>query len=351
MMETTVIYQCPNCGAGLSFDAEAQKFSCEFCLSEFTEDQLCTEESEAERQRMEEERQEFNASMDEYSCPSCGARVVADHSTAAHFCYYCHNPVVLVGRLSGQLRPQKVVPFKFDKEHAKERFLKFAKRKWFVPRSFFSASQVEKITGVYYPFWITDADTESSMRADATRQRVWRVGNTEYTETSKFEIERSGNIHFEDITTSAFSEADKHMLEGVLPYPSEALEEFSMPYLSGFVAKKRDLERDALNAEVKKRMNGYAGTLLQNTAHGYNTVNIREMNVNIKQSHWEYALLPIWILTYRGRDNKVYTYALNGHTGQVYGELPISFFKLGLLFAAIVAAATPIIALLGGMLF
>ena len=36
-----------------------------------------------------------------YICPSCGAEVVTDATTAATFCYYCHNPVVLSGKLSG----------------------------------------------------------------------------------------------------------------------------------------------------------------------------------------------------------------------------------------------------------
>ena len=31
----------------------------------------------------------------------CGAEVVTDATTAATFCYYCHNPVVLSGKLSG----------------------------------------------------------------------------------------------------------------------------------------------------------------------------------------------------------------------------------------------------------
>jgi predicted RNA-binding Zn-ribbon protein involved in translation (DUF1610 family) len=148
-METTIAYQCPNCGAGLAFDASEQKFCCEFCLSEFTEDQISQTETEEVRQEREEARQAYNDSMNEYSCPNCGAQVVADEHTAADYCYFCHNPVVLVGKLSGQMRPDRVVPFQYDKEQAKQRFLKFASKKWFVPRNFFSASQVEKITGVY----------------------------------------------------------------------------------------------------------------------------------------------------------------------------------------------------------
>lgn len=350
-MENIITYQCPNCGAGLAFDAAEQKFCCEFCLSEFQEEQLKETQTEEDRVRAEEEKQAYNDGMNEYSCPSCGAQVVADLHTVADYCYYCHNPVVLVGKLSGQMRPHRIVPFRYDKEQAKEKFLQFATKKWFVPNNFFRKDQVEKIMGIYYPFWITDADTVSELHGDATRLRVWRMGNVEYTETSKFKIYRKGNIHFEDITSSAFSQADKTMLEGVLPYPGEALQEFSMPYLSGYVAKKRDIEREDLSAEIKGRMNRYAETLLKQTVMGYNTTTVRDMNVQIQSSHWEYSLLPVWVLTYRGRKGRIYTYAMNGHTGKVYGELPVSPVKLGLLFGAIALALTPILFLLGGMLF
>ena len=336
MNTTTFTYQCPNCGAGLAFDAEKQTFACEFCLSEFTEDEARAANTEEELHTREEETRAYNDAMNEYECPSCGAHVVSDEHTVASFCYYCHNPVVLVGRLSGQMKPHRIIPFKYDKAEAEKKFLQFAKSKRFLPRAFFADSQVEKITGVYYPFWVTDADTDSSIHAHATRTRVWRVGNVEYTETSNFKIHRSGDIHFEDITTSALSEADKRMLEGILPYPSEALQEFSMPYLSGFQAKKRDIEREQLSEEVRRRMKDYAAQLLRGTVHGYTGVNVQETEVNVRQSHWEYSLMPIWILNYKGR---------------VYGELPISFAKLGALLAAVALPLTALFTWIGGMLF
>lgn len=351
METTTLTYQCPNCGAGLAFDAEKQKFCCEFCLSEFTEQEAKAANPAEDLREKEAAEREYNEHMNEYECANCGARVVADDHTVADICYYCHNPVVAVGRLSGQMRPQRIIPFQYDKEAAEKKFLEFAKRKWFVPRSFFAASQVEKIQGVYYPFWVTDADTVGTMNAHATRTRVWRAGRVEYTETSNFQIHCRGNIHFEDITTSAFSQADKKMLEGILPYPSEALQDFSMPYLSGFLAKKRDVERAALTDEVRGRMQGYAEQLLRGTVKGYQTVAVQETNVNVQKSHWEYALMPIWILTYRDRRDRTYTYAMNGYTGKVYGELPVSFPKLGLLFASIAVPLTAFLSWIGGMLF
>ena len=319
MADSTVAFRCPNCDAGLAFNAEKQKFCCEFCLSEFDLAELEGSDAQKKAEEAAKQGEEYCESMREYYCPNCGAEISADEHTAADFCCYCHNPVVLRGKLSGQMRPDKVVPFRFDREEAEQRFLSFAKKKWFVPRGFFRKSQADKIRGIYYPFWVTDADTDARVAGSATKVRTWSDSRYRYTETSHFGISRAGNIHFEDITTSAFSQADKQMLEGILPYPSDALEPFSMPYLSGFLAKKRDIERQSLTDEVRSRMYLYAEQLLRATVQGYTTVNLRECGLNIRKSHWEYTLMPIWLLIYKGK-KRDYTYAMNGCTGKIYGE-------------------------------
>lgn len=348
-MNGTVIYACPNCGAGLSFDAEQQKFACEFCLSAFTEEELSALDAAKKAEESRRADEEYCEGMNTYVCRSCGAELTADEHTVADFCCYCHNPVVLSGKLSGQMRPDKIVPFQYDKQEAEKKFLAYTKKKWFLPRAFFAPDQAKKITGVYYPFWVTDADTDAHLRATATRVRTWRVGDTQYTETSRFRIVRDGELHFEDLVSSATTEAEKEMLEGILPFPSDALMDFSMPYLAGFLAKKRNIERKDLTAEVRGRMEQYARTLLQGTVHGYTGVTVQSTDVNVKKSHWEYTLMPIWLLTYH-KNGKVYTYAMNGHTGKVYGKLPVSLPKLAILFGSVFTGLSALLIVLGGLL-
>ena len=341
-MNTTLTYHCPCCGAGLSFDPEKQLFSCEYCLSEFTEEDLAakTAENEAaeEAARAAEEAaraaetpdEEFSAGINLYACGACGAEVQADESTAATICPYCHNPVILTGKLSGQMKPHKIIPFAFDKEGAKQRFGDYISKKWFVPRDFKSASQLDKITGIYYPFWVTDADAKAAMAARATRVRTWYAGDYRYTETSKFHVYREGYIHFEDIVTPAITEEDREMLDGILPYPSDSLQPFSMPYLSGFLTKKRDIEREAVREAVRARMVGYSATLLRGTIGPYTTVTPATPRLFVNTIHWDYTLMPIFLMTYR-HGKKTYTYAMNGYTGKLYGRLPVSGKKLALL--------------------
>ena len=349
-MDATVTYKCPNCDAGLLFDANTQKFSCEFCMSAFTEEELAATASAERAEEKMRENAEFADEIKEYFCPNCGAEVVAEKNTVADFCYYCHNPIVLSDKVAGMMKPTKIIPFKFEKDQAVEEFLRYAKKKWFVPRDYFSAAQLDRISGIYYPFWVVDADTDSQMEGIGKKIRSWRSGDYRYTETSSFSVMRRGRIHFEDITSSAISTEDKAMLEGILPYPCELYQDFSMPYLQGFVAKKRDIEREQLTDEVKGRMNNYASTLLRRTVMGYDSFYPNGCDVGILNSHWEYSLMPIWIMTYRkksGNKEKTYIYAMNGATGKIYGELPVSIPKLLLLALGILLGVAALVFGLG----
>lgn len=321
---------------------EKQRFACEYCGSDYTEQQLA-ELAPSEQSNSSSETQEIAV----YHCASCGAEVVTDATTAATTCYYCHNPVVLMGKLDGELRPHKVIPFTIGRDEAVSRFLSWVGKKWFVPPAFFCKKQIELISGVYFPYWITDVDVEAALDTTATKVRVWRAGNTEHTETSYFHVVREGNLHFEDIETIALRKANPKLVEGVQPFDGTAAQPFSVGYLSGFVAEKRDIEQAELTARVAQEVAGYTGHLVSDTVSGYSMVMDRTPTVTNRGDRWEYAMAPIWMLTYKGRDSKTYVFAMNGQTGRIYGELPLDIGRLALLFGG-VALALLIILLIGG---
>ena len=350
-MSSILSYQCPNCEAALSFDPARGHFHCEYCLSDFVEEtltQLLDGKAKAKEEETREERETFQSELEEYYCPNCGATVACVGNTAATICHFCHTPVLHRGKLTGEMKPDRIVPFQFDKERAKEAFLRFAKKHKFVPKEFYAPEQIEHIQGIYYPFWITDADVKANLDADTTRVRSWSSGRYHYVETTHFFVERGGEIHFEDLTASALSEVDKEMLEGILPFPPSALQPFSMPYLSGFLTKKRDIEQQSLETETHQKMEGYAERLLRDTIHGYSTVKVRDTRVEVYRQNWEYALMPLWVLTWRDKKGKAYTYAMNGHTGKVWGQLPVHYPKL-IGWASVLAAAVGVVAGLLGV--
>lgn len=98
-----------------------------------------------------------------YTCPSCGAQIVTDATTAATFCYYCHNPVVLGGRLEGKFLPDQVIPFSVSREDAEKGFKDYVCKKNlsrvpFITKSRSRASQVYIFhTGITIPDWRENA--------------------------------------------------------------------------------------------------------------------------------------------------------------------------------------------------
>lgn len=100
------------------------------------------DETEAAEQAAGERESEPEGEAVYYSCPSCGAEIVTDATTAATFCYYCHNPVVLGKRLEGSYLPNKIIPFEIGREEAEKKFLDFVSKKKYVPKAFLTKNRL-----------------------------------------------------------------------------------------------------------------------------------------------------------------------------------------------------------------
>ncbi len=346
----TASYKCLNCGAGLLFSPGQQKLKCDYCLSEFTiaEVEEYTRRMEA-RAAAEEARETAEAQEGDlvaYTCNSCGAEVVTEETTSATFCYYCHNPVLLTGRLSGTYRPQKVIPFAINKEKAIEIFKDWAGKRKFVPKDFTSASQLEKTTGLYLPHWMADYQVNVDYSGTATSRRSWVSGRTEYTEHNEYSIARSGTVDVNHVHEVALRKIDKELVDSITPYDESQATDFSLTYLSGFFAEKYDILQEDLKPVIENRVRRYADSLVQDTIGGYSNLNLLRQDLNFSGESWHYTLLPAWILTYLYQ-GKTFIYAINGQTGKIHGELPVDKKKLSLT-SIFLAAAVMVLLLLGG---
>ncbi|MGH2245636.1 TFIIB-type zinc ribbon-containing protein, partial [Enterococcus faecalis] len=82
----------------------------------FTAEEECSPTQQTET--TENESTADAGTMEIFNCASCGAQIVTDATTAATYCYYCHNRVVLARRLSGEFLPENVLPFSIEKDEA-----------------------------------------------------------------------------------------------------------------------------------------------------------------------------------------------------------------------------------------
>ena len=348
----SVEYKCPNCSADLKFNPETQKLDCEFCLSSFTVDEIkkiCASAETSIPQEAVQVKEDFENHTHLYRCKSCGAEIMADDQQTALFCYYCHNPVILAGKMGGEYKPDKVIGFKLTKENAISSFQKWVSKRWFVPKDFKSQQQIEKLTGLYVPFWVADCNINADYRAIGKKVRSWTSGNYSYTETKEFRIIRQGNLVTKGIPADGETKIDDLLMEAIEPFDYRDAKDFSMSYLSGFYADKYDVDKAAVFPRIRARSTQACDSLIKSTISGYSSV-IPSMNqYNIMSTDWSYMMLPVWFMSYRYKDN-IYEFAINGQTGKLAGTPPLAKGRLALACGIIGAAVMAVCTLIGGAL-
>lgn len=344
-----ITYQCPNCAAPLEFNSETQKWDCKFCLSSFEESDLQKMQTQktAEPEESEQDDQEQTGQKC-YFCPNCGAEIVTDESTVASFCTFCGNPVVLPKKMDGLFRPQQVVPFQLNKEQAKQALYQLCRKKPLLPRDFTDKAHIEKVTGIYVPFWLNDCYVNANLQATGERVSSWKKGDTQYTKTDVYALFRTGSFIYRDIPSDASKKMDDDMMDALEPFSFEELKEFQMPYLSGYFAQRYDVSKEECRERVKKRIEQSTKEKLRETCLHYTAVQVSSSSADIIKADSKYVMLPVWLL-YTKYHSKDYLFAMNGQTGKMVGELPMSIPK-AFLIGGIIAAATTILGTIGGLL-
>ena len=351
-------YKCPCCGAGLIFDAE-QQMKCEYCDNTFDMETVrafadAPETGDQQREHWDEASvenwsDEDQSRMHTFLCPACAGEIITDENTAATFCPYCGNPSVLPGRVSNGLKPDGVIPFNTTKEDAKNAFLQLCKGKPLLPKFFTQEQQVEKITGMYVPFWLYDCDAAFDGSYKATRVHFWSDSKYNYTKTDHYLLKRSAEASYFGIPMDGSSKMDDTFMESIEPFDYSAIESFDMAYLSGFFADKYDVASEKGHDRIRQRVENAMYDRIQESLIGYATTVPTSRNLDLHHRNARYVLMPVWILNTRYQ-GKIYTFAMNGQTGKMTGSFPICPKRSAAWFAGIWAAATLVVSLIQLML-
>lgn len=355
-MAEALTYKCPCCGAGLDFHSLSGKMKCAYCDSEIDIEELKKsrefENSEDKFDSFEFDGDSKKWNDDEASdfivntCSSCGGKLITDANTAATRCVYCGNPALLTERLTGIYKPDLVVPFKKTKDEAKAALRQFYKKKYLLPKLFKDENKISEITGMYVPFWLYDCKTDSKFTYKASRSISWSDSRFIYTKTDYFRLYRDGQLDFINIPADASKRIDDTIMESIEPFDLKEAVGFEAAYLSGYCADKYDETPDECEDRIKQRIYTSVDSQLRSTTVGYTGVIKESANVSYTDKDVKYALLPVWILNTEYK-NKQYTFAMNGQTGKLVGNLPVDYKKFALFTAASTAIIGSIFALIG----
>ena len=342
-------YKCPCCNAGLVFGSQMQQLTCEYCDNTFEIDAVKaynesqTGEAEDAFSWEAEKQQEWSeaeqSSLQGFRCPACGGEILTEETTAATFCPFCDNPTILPARLSGSLKPDAVLPFRKSKEDAQAAFLKLCKGKPLLPKNFTSQQRLERITGMYVPFWLYDCDADFSGSYKATRIHRWSDSRYNYTRTEHFLLSRQGNAGFAGIPMDGSTKMEDAFMESIEPFDYTQMVPFEMAYLTGYLADKYDVPSQDGENRIRQRVEKSMEDQIQSTLLGFATVIPTNRQIRIQHSKAKYVLLPVWMLNTK-YNGKIYTFAMNGQTGKMTGSLPVCGKRTAAWFTGICAGVT-----------
>lgn len=242
-----------------------------------------------------------------------------------------------------------MIPFIKTKEDAKKAFQKLCFHKPLLPRDFYAPDRLEKITGVYVPFWLFDCHTSGTITASATRVHSWTDRKYRYTKTDYYRVERAGVLNFGKVPADGSAKMDNALMDSIEPYDMSKMVDYTPAYLAGFLAERYDEDNHAVYPRVKTRVEDSLENALRETIQGYSGVMVQQRNFHIQDTAHQNVLFPVWMLMskYKGKD---YLFAMNGQTGKIVGDLPISIGRAAAWFAGIMAGAA-LLLFLGGLLF
>jgi DNA-directed RNA polymerase subunit RPC12/RpoP len=343
-------FKCPACGGVLEFTSASQQIKCPYCDSTFSREDFGDLDADLNEAYVEKERDpmieelysgEDLKDMSVYTCESCGGEIICGKNTTSTKCPYCDNNVLIKSKISGDLKPKLIIPFKLDKEQSNDSFKSFFKKKFFIPGSFKKENQIEESSSLYVPYFIYSADSDGDVEFEGTKTKRWEDSNYEYKEVSHYRLDRSGLIAFDDIPVDASERMPNDLMESIEPFNKNDHEAFFSGYLAGFQAERYDTEKSTTLKRAHERMVQGTISALQQSTTSYSDVYAKNHNIRFSNETSKYVLYPIWILNVKWKEQK-YTFAVNGDTGKVAGKYPISAPKVSMVCALIALAVAGI---------
>ena len=249
--------------------------------------------------------------------------MIAAYEEASLTCPYCTNKIVLSDKVSGKLRPNGIIPFSIPKNELKKHMDEFYKDKKLLPKNFFSENTMEKVTGVYVPFWLFSGAIGGKFYYSCKKVSSYVSGNYRVTETETYDVDRDGSVSYKDIPLDASDKIEDVLMDSILPYDFSQVKDFDHQYLAGFAADRFDVPGKSLQMRAEKRMEQTAINHVSAALRKqYSDATYKRSILNASDVSVKYILLPVYTFNIK-LGSKKYRFAVNGQTGKVVGELPV----------------------------
>lgn len=351
-------FKCKGCGANLQYAPGTATLRCPYCGAENpieVSGKAVAEHDLAELDLVAHAAaQGFGTATREFKCDRCGALTSLAGSVTATRCAFCGSDVVVPAPpVEGMVRPESLIPFAITKEQAIQKYREWLRKRYFAPGKLKQAAGLAQIDGLYIPHFTFDANAFSRWGGEAghyyyrTETRMVdvngkMVNQPQQVREVRWEHRSGTNSAFYDDELVCASRGLPHaIIVKIQPWGLKTLVPYAPEYLSGFAAEAysvtpKECWRQAAGAMTEKERAACSQLLDGDTQRGLS------VNTAFSNPKWKHILLPAYVSAYVFGP-KTYRFMVNGQTGEVQGEAPISWIKVlavaGLIIALLVLLA------------
>ena len=339
-------FPCGQCGAKLTFQPGTLTLTCQYCshANPIPQSEGDIEELDFHATISRTLGEEDYTTAQVVKCQTCAAEFTVDPNIHSESCPFCGSPQVMDGGSNKLIKPRSLLPFLVEAKQARDLFQKWLKGLWFAPNRVKNFARLEGgFTGMYVPYWTYDSATTTFYRGQRGTRYTVSVGSGKNRRTvTKIRWRNvSGTVwrNFDDVLVLASTSLPHKQTEKLEPWDLDQLVTYDDAYLAGFRAESYHVDLETGFDHAKDKMEVIIRGDIRRDIGG-DAQRITSMNTQHSNVTFKHVLLPIWLNAYRDGE-KVYRFVINARTGEVQGERPWSWIKIGLavLGVAVVAAA------------
>ena len=275
-------------------------------------------------------------------CENCGSEVSTNLDQRSYVCAFCGSTYVVEfsPKQTGRHDPEFVIGFAVTPEQAREKFSEWLRaNSWFRPSDLKTAQVAEQMRGVYLPFWSfsmlahsrwrTEVGehwyrTETYTTTDSKGKTVTRTRRVQ--ETEWWPLSGRHQRYYAGFLVSGSRGLPQKEAERIKPFNLPALKRYRPYYLAGWLCEEYSVEREpalrVCQAEFARREQEAVLAFLPG-----DTSRRLQVATNFQHVNSDLCLLPVYLLSYRYKD-RVYRFLLNGQTGRMAGDKPISWRRI-----------------------
>jgi Zn finger protein HypA/HybF involved in hydrogenase expression len=342
-------FSCPACGAEAVWTPSKRALVCPYCgtesAAELKADGSLVMEQDlmSALQSLGPDQRGWQAAKKTVRCQSCQAVSVFDPTRVAQRCDFCGSPSLLDVEDSGSpVKPMGLMPFQVAEAKVREDIRRWYGSHFWAPGNLGNKAMTDRLHGIYLPYWTFDAKADCPWEAEAGYYYYVKGRDGKSERRTRWES-ASGRVEhfFDDLLVPASKGVHAKLLEEVSPFPTTAeLKPYDAGYLSGWVVEQYQIDLAAAAKDSRGRMMNALEAMCSAQVPGDTQRGLQIAPV-FDHTTFKHVLLPVWLLTYQ-YGAKTFQVAVNGHTGKVAGEYPISWVKvmvavvLGLIALAVI---------------